>query len=80
MALSHVVLGEEVANFCCFCSKVVPKEENQDLSRRRKCPPLRKTFTVYQEGFLPPRLCNNITQHSYISLWSVIIQVFLTSI
>jgi hypothetical protein len=29
-ALSHVVLGEEAANFCCFCSKVVPKEENQD--------------------------------------------------
>jgi hypothetical protein len=29
-ALPHVVLGEEAANFCCFCSKVVPKEENQD--------------------------------------------------
>jgi hypothetical protein len=29
-ALSHVVLGEEAANFCCFYSKVVPKEENQD--------------------------------------------------
>jgi hypothetical protein len=29
-ALSHVVLGEEATNFCCFCSKVVPKEENQD--------------------------------------------------
>jgi hypothetical protein len=28
--LSHVVLGEEAANFCCFCSKVVPKEESQD--------------------------------------------------
>jgi hypothetical protein len=28
--LSHVVLGEEAANFCCFYSKVVPKEENQD--------------------------------------------------
>jgi hypothetical protein len=28
--LSHVVLGEEAAIFCCFCSKVVPKEENQD--------------------------------------------------
>jgi hypothetical protein len=26
-ALSLVVLGEEAANFCCFCSKVVPKEE-----------------------------------------------------
>jgi hypothetical protein len=23
-------LGEEVADFCCFCAKVVPKEENQD--------------------------------------------------
>jgi hypothetical protein len=23
-------LGEEAANFCCFCSKVVPKEEHQD--------------------------------------------------
>jgi hypothetical protein len=29
-ALSHVVLGEEATNFCCFCSKVVPKEEHQD--------------------------------------------------
>jgi hypothetical protein len=29
-ALSHVVLGEEAANFCCFCSKMVPKKENQD--------------------------------------------------
>jgi hypothetical protein len=27
---SHVVVGEEATNFCCFCSKVVPKEENQD--------------------------------------------------
>ena len=27
---THVVVGEEAANFCCFCSKVVPKEENQD--------------------------------------------------
>jgi hypothetical protein len=26
------------------------------------------SFTIYPEGFLPPRLCNNITQHSYISL------------
>jgi hypothetical protein len=26
---THVVVGEEAANFCCFCSKVVPKEENQ---------------------------------------------------
>jgi hypothetical protein len=23
-------LGEEVADFCCFCTKVVPKEEKQD--------------------------------------------------
>jgi hypothetical protein len=23
-------LGEEVADFCCFCAKVVPKEEKQD--------------------------------------------------
>jgi hypothetical protein len=23
----HVVIGEETAEFCCFCSKVVPKEE-----------------------------------------------------
>jgi hypothetical protein len=23
-ALSHVVLGEGVTTFCCFCSKVVP--------------------------------------------------------
>jgi hypothetical protein len=29
-ALSHVVLGEEAANFFCFCSKVVPKKENQE--------------------------------------------------
>jgi hypothetical protein len=27
---THVVVGEEAANFYCFCSKVVPKEENQD--------------------------------------------------
>jgi hypothetical protein len=25
-----VFLGEEVADFCCFCTKVVPKEEKQD--------------------------------------------------
>jgi hypothetical protein len=25
-----IVVGEEAANFCCFCSKVVPKEENKD--------------------------------------------------
>jgi hypothetical protein len=29
-ALSYVVLGEEATNFCCFYSKAVPKEENQD--------------------------------------------------
>jgi hypothetical protein len=23
-------LGEEVADFCCFCAKVVPKEEKQE--------------------------------------------------
>jgi uncharacterized membrane protein YhiD involved in acid resistance len=27
---THVVVGEEAAIFCCFCSKVVPKKENQD--------------------------------------------------
>jgi hypothetical protein len=27
---THVVVGEEAANFCCFCSKVVPKEEAQE--------------------------------------------------
>jgi hypothetical protein len=27
---THVVIGEEAANFCCFCSKVVPKEEAQE--------------------------------------------------
>ncbi|MCL1415612.1 hypothetical protein M3J43_26790, partial [Escherichia coli] len=29
-ALSHVVLGEEAANFCCFCSKVLPKDERKE--------------------------------------------------
>jgi hypothetical protein len=24
---THVVVGDETAEFCCFCSKVVPKEE-----------------------------------------------------
>jgi hypothetical protein len=23
-------LGEEVADFCCFCAKVVPHDEKQD--------------------------------------------------
>jgi uncharacterized membrane protein YhiD involved in acid resistance len=27
---THIVVGEEAANFCCFSSKVVPKEESQD--------------------------------------------------
>jgi hypothetical protein len=27
---THVVVSEEAANFCCFCSKVVPKEEAQE--------------------------------------------------
>jgi len=27
---SPITQGDEVANFCCFCSKVAPKEENQD--------------------------------------------------
>lgn len=27
---SPVNEGEEVADFCYFCAKVVPKEENQD--------------------------------------------------
>jgi hypothetical protein len=37
-----------------------------------------KNFLLFiQEGVLPPRLCNNNTQHSYISFWSVIIQLFL---
>jgi hypothetical protein len=27
---THVVVGEEATNFCCFCSKVVPKEESQE--------------------------------------------------
>jgi very-short-patch-repair endonuclease len=26
---THVVVGEETADFCCFCSKVVPKDEPQ---------------------------------------------------
>jgi hypothetical protein len=30
MSSSHVVVGEEAANFCFFCSKVVPKEESQE--------------------------------------------------
>jgi hypothetical protein len=24
---THVVVGDETAEFCCFCSKVVPKQE-----------------------------------------------------
>jgi hypothetical protein len=24
---THVVVGDETAEFCCFCSKVVPKKE-----------------------------------------------------
>jgi hypothetical protein len=27
---SLLFLGEEATNFCCFCSKVVSKEENQE--------------------------------------------------
>jgi hypothetical protein len=27
---THVVVGEEEANFCCFFSKVVPMEESQE--------------------------------------------------
>jgi hypothetical protein len=26
---THVVVGEETTDFCCFCSKVVPKDEPQ---------------------------------------------------
>jgi hypothetical protein len=26
---THAVVGEEKAYFCCFCSKVVPKDEPQ---------------------------------------------------
>jgi hypothetical protein len=26
---TRVVVGEEATNFCCFCSKVVPKVESQ---------------------------------------------------
>jgi hypothetical protein len=26
---THVVVGEETTKICCFCSKVVPKEELQ---------------------------------------------------
>jgi hypothetical protein len=26
---THVVVGEKTTNFCCFCSKVVPKGEPQ---------------------------------------------------
>jgi hypothetical protein len=39
--LTHVVVGDETAKFCCFCSKVVPKEEvNQ--------------WTCWWEDVLPP--------------------------
>jgi hypothetical protein len=41
-----------------------------------KFPPL-KLFTVYREGILPPKLCNNITPALLYLLWSVIILLFL---
>jgi hypothetical protein len=47
-------LGEEATNFCCFCSKVVPKEEKQEWSAGGKDPPLGLLFKNYQEEFLPP--------------------------
>jgi hypothetical protein len=33
---THVVVGEETAEFCCFCSKVVPKEEPNLWSCRQE--------------------------------------------
>jgi hypothetical protein len=27
---NHVVVGDETAKFCCFCSKVVPKQEEEN--------------------------------------------------
>jgi hypothetical protein len=27
---THVVVGDETAEFCCFCSKVVPKQEDEN--------------------------------------------------
>jgi hypothetical protein len=27
---THVVVGDETTKFCCFCSKVVPRQEDEN--------------------------------------------------
>jgi hypothetical protein len=57
---THVVVGEEVANFCCFCSKVVPNEETQ-VKPREDDVLLLKTLYCSSGGVFASRVCNNIT-------------------
>jgi hypothetical protein len=58
--------------FAAFVQRWCPKKKTRSDASGGKDPPLKTFVDVYREGFLPPRLCNNNTQHSYILFWSVI--------
>jgi hypothetical protein len=50
------------------------KRRESRLKLREERSSIKKNFLLLiREGFLPPMLCNNNTQHSYILFWSVAI-------
>jgi hypothetical protein len=64
---THVVVGEETADFCCFCTKVVPKDEPQIVKWLREDVglPFEKQHTFMREGFLPPKFVITIILSLY---------------
>jgi hypothetical protein len=50
------------------------KRRKSRLKLREERSSVKKNFLLFiREGFLPPRLCNNNAQHSYILFWFVTI-------
>jgi hypothetical protein len=58
---THVVVGEETIEFCCFYSKVVPKEEPKQWScvREDACLLVWKTLNFCAGGCFASLVCNN---------------------
>jgi hypothetical protein len=59
--LSHVVLGEKQQIFVASIPRWCLKKKIKTKAAGGSVLLLEKLFTVYWEGFLPPRLCNNNT-------------------
>jgi hypothetical protein len=58
---THIVVGEETTDFCCFFSKVVPKKNLSSKAAGGYCPPTQKTIYFYAGGVFASQVCNNNT-------------------